>query len=549
MNARSENQKKTGYALCLGVLLVFAPAKTVLADPFGDCNSQVPARILSGCTALIEGKSLDKNDLATAYARRSDAQAKNGDLDAAITDRVAAYDLDPSDTAIKTWLTAAYAVRGTTYIENGQTGIALVYFQAAHLLEPDNETVKRTLAKLYEAEGIALSRKGKFPDAADLFSKAIALGGATADLHVERALAYSGAGETARAMDDFAAALRRDPAHRETYKRRAELYVEADKPRKAIADLSEALRLEPGDIEALLLRAFAFETGGEGAKAAADYKVVLQREPGNGTAARGLTRVEKDQEALVRLLQIELMRVGCSPGAVDGRWGGNSVQALASFARHAGVRLKDLEASEAALETVAAGNDGTCSPPKGKTTAPQASSASPRVKTVVKSCITFNGGRHCDFTAPDRLPESYRTALSDLPGNTLLCTETQSQYLQKYVYVTAQNIYVGQKIDGKFDPNGTIYVIGEQKHFNYEKSYNISSTAPLPDGVEMSNSLVSRQFGNEIITVESKDRLVRVGEIWKSSYKARQWTASGARMTVPKPSHDYDCRLIEGRIF
>ncbi len=46
-----------------------------------------------------------------------------------------------------------------------------------------------------------------------------------------------------------------------------------------------------------------------------------------------------DASQTVRLLQIELRRVGCYPGAVDGDWNPDSRRALELFNKHAGVRL------------------------------------------------------------------------------------------------------------------------------------------------------------------------------------------------------------------
>lgn len=55
---------------------------------------------------------------------------------------------------------------------------------------------------------------------------------------------------------------------------------------------------------------------------------------------------------LARLLQTELKRVGCDPGAIDGQWGGKGEGALERFARHAKLALKTDAPTAAALEAV-----------------------------------------------------------------------------------------------------------------------------------------------------------------------------------------------------
>jgi hypothetical protein len=68
----------------------------------------------------------------------------------------------------------------------------------------------------------------------------------------------------------------------------------------------------------------------------------------------------KDARALARALQTELKRVGCDPGPVDGEWGQKAKDALAEFSRQAKTAMRNLEASEAALQAVAAQHGRVC---------------------------------------------------------------------------------------------------------------------------------------------------------------------------------------------
>jgi hypothetical protein len=63
--------------------------------------------------------------------------------------------------------------------------------------------------------------------------------------------------------------------------------------------------------------------------------------------------VASDRAVLVRALQTELKRVGCDPGAIDGKWGSDGKEALRRFLRSAKIDLKTDEPSEAALAELA----------------------------------------------------------------------------------------------------------------------------------------------------------------------------------------------------
>ena len=62
--------------------------------------------------------------------------------------------------------------------------------------------------------------------------------------------------------------------------------------------------------------------------------------------------IAHDPAALTRTLQAELARVGCNPGAVDGRWGTQAKEALAKFARLIEVSLTVDEPTPEALKAL-----------------------------------------------------------------------------------------------------------------------------------------------------------------------------------------------------
>jgi uncharacterized caspase-like protein len=59
-----------------------------------------------------------------------------------------------------------------------------------------------------------------------------------------------------------------------------------------------------------------------------------------------------DHAEIVRAVQRELKRVGCYPGAIDGKWGAGGKEALRQFTRLAKIDLQTDDASEAALSAI-----------------------------------------------------------------------------------------------------------------------------------------------------------------------------------------------------
>ena len=80
-------------------------------------------------------------------------------------------------------------------------------------------------------------------------------------------------------------------------------------------------------------------------------------------------------------LQAELKRVGCDPGAIDGAWGGNSRNALATFNKRTNLNLNTSQPSLDALNAVRAKVSIVCPPrattPTKTTTANRPATTSP----------------------------------------------------------------------------------------------------------------------------------------------------------------------------
>lgn len=92
---------------------------------------------------------------------------------------------------------AALTERGIIYDDLGESDKALADFDAALKLTPKN-------ANVHFARGDALSSKGRFKEAIDSFSRALALGSEDGDgVQTRRGIAEYFSGDNAAALDDF----------------------------------------------------------------------------------------------------------------------------------------------------------------------------------------------------------------------------------------------------------------------------------------------------------------------------------------------------------
>lgn len=90
-------------------------------------------------------------------------------------------------------------------------------------------------------------------------------------------------------------------------------------------------------------------------KILANEKAKLEAEKSKAEVSRTQVAAlpsETDQGTVTRALQIELRRVGCFTGSIDGNWNAGAQRALSSFSRYAGLKLDDKTATQDAIDAV-----------------------------------------------------------------------------------------------------------------------------------------------------------------------------------------------------
>jgi tetratricopeptide (TPR) repeat protein len=250
----------TAWASALASAVLCYTAAGAGATAADDCNSDVPDKMILGCTEVLKTAS-DPAVKVAAFARRGFARKQHNECEAAIADFTEALKVTESNAAI-------LVLRGECYAEAGRPDQALADLQAALKIEPQNSEAVAALDRLRPdaakaGRGAPAGGRAEAAGAADCNSdesdKMIA--GCTSVLQSE-------GDPTTR----VAALIRRGAAHKD--KRECE---------PAIADFTEALRLAPEATAALVLRGQTLEMLGQSG-AAADLKAALQIDPNNADA-------------------------------------------------------------------------------------------------------------------------------------------------------------------------------------------------------------------------------------------------------------------------
>lgn len=151
------------------------------------------------------------------------------------------------------------------------------------------------------------------------------------------------------------AALKADPGKQaEALRRTKEEAVKAAE--QSVATAEQAAQEARRELERAKAEQTAIDASGGGTVRHAALETPRQDAAGQPA----IQSAEQDPRSLATRLQVELVRVGCDPGKIDGNWGRKGRSALGDFARHAKLALPVDEPSEAAIEAVAARRERVC---------------------------------------------------------------------------------------------------------------------------------------------------------------------------------------------
>lgn len=135
----------------LALVTLLALPATGWADAISDCNGAEPAKVIQGCTQIIDEGKASKEALAIALFNRGNAYDDSGDHDGAIADYTASIKLKPDNAD-------SYYNRGIAYEGKQDYDSAIADYSALIKLMPD-------YAKAYYGRGRAKEAKGDLAEA------------------------------------------------------------------------------------------------------------------------------------------------------------------------------------------------------------------------------------------------------------------------------------------------------------------------------------------------------------------------------------------------
>jgi hypothetical protein len=80
---------------CISAAVLLALSHPARADDWDDCRSEVPDRVMAGCTAVLEKHERKDDDLSDAHRRRGTWYIRRDMVDRAMADFDAAVRLAP----------------------------------------------------------------------------------------------------------------------------------------------------------------------------------------------------------------------------------------------------------------------------------------------------------------------------------------------------------------------------------------------------------------------------------------------------------------------
>lgn len=132
-------------------------------------------------------------------------------------------------------------------------------------------------AELYYMRGLARLYQNRFDEAVSDFSEAVNLDPKHADAYNSRGLCYGYMNQNVAALPDFNKAIELDPKLSQAYINRASLYITNKEYDKAKNDIAKALKIDNTNPELYMQRGRLYHLTGEYEKAIKDFSTVIRK--------------------------------------------------------------------------------------------------------------------------------------------------------------------------------------------------------------------------------------------------------------------------------
>jgi|GEM_PF-5356519 len=226
-----------------------------------------PKLRIETCGRLIGGDKLSKQDLAIAYNNRGFAKHQVNDDKAALIDFNKAIEIDPN-------FAAPYFNRGWRLYRAGNIDQGIADVKSAIRLEPKEPFFYCHLGQIYDELNRPEEELAAYESGLKKVPNDICLLGSHGN-ELDRLERYS------EAAQDYSRILALDPSREASWLNRALDYIDLGANKAAISDASAALQLDPDDIDALSARGEAYFRDRQYDKARLDCERLLTMRPGD----------------------------------------------------------------------------------------------------------------------------------------------------------------------------------------------------------------------------------------------------------------------------
>ncbi len=400
----------------LVLAIAIVTSSQAMGDATDDCNSNDPALIISGCSEVINIDGLPDEHKMIALGRRSDAYIAVRNFDSAVADREEVLTLDPANQEYTQRVRDVLKIRADASLAAGKHNAAIIgysraldydssagdvafvfntllgriearlrkgLFQSAlndlsSIIEldraggadPSNNQVQLVrgldanevagivrLVRLYELKTGYFAPESGSPLWNQTYSKARDIISSSSRYNCR--LSNSDGWEYGQPLDR----TRNEPeiclAFHQLKIVQIRLLLAESKARirsgrlpKASRIVGRVLELDSKNLNALLLKGLILEKQEKLNNAELLYAAVLEIDSDNRGAQEGLERLSEREKSIVRLIQLELTRLNCKPGPIDGIWGPKSREALLDVGKFSDKSLPSREPTQRTLDAL-----------------------------------------------------------------------------------------------------------------------------------------------------------------------------------------------------